>query len=116
MADARDTTSGKRLLFSFNDPLRVDEGVLKTSPPRAVTVAPRPWPQPGTTRVQLLSQMEVDMELIIMSLGGSLVALSLQLSELIHDRAAFASIQSVLALAEHIGLCRGPMRAARRLA
>jgi len=60
--------------------------------------------------------MEVDMELIIMSLGGSLVALSLQLSELIHDRAAFAAIQSVLALAEHIGLWRGPMRAARRLA
>jgi len=56
------------------------------------------------------------MELIIMSLGGSLVALSLQLSELIHDRAAFAAIQSVLALAEHIGLWRGPMRAARRLA
>jgi hypothetical protein len=51
-----------------------------------------------------------------MSLGGSLVALSLQLSELIHDRAAFAALQSALALAEHIGLWQGPIRAARRLA
>jgi hypothetical protein len=56
------------------------------------------------------------MELIIMSLGGTLVALSLQLSELLRDRVAFAAIQSVLALAEHVGLWPGPIRAARRLA
>src|SRR5215472_10450468 len=55
------------------------------------------------------------MELIIMSLGGTLAALSVQLSGLIRDRAVFAAIRSVLAFA-HAGRWRGPIRAGRRMA
>jgi hypothetical protein len=55
------------------------------------------------------------MELIIMPLGGSLAALSLQLSDLIRDRALFAPIQRVLAFG-HSGGWRGPTRADRKMA
>jgi len=57
-----------------------------------------------------LIHLEVEMELVIMSLGGSLIALCLQLSELIGGRTVYAPVHAAPGIGAGAGPCESPAR------